>query len=105
MFEFRGPEPVTMPDLSAFQALLGEAFEIRFSDAIVRLSLAEANAIDASGRSGARDPFSLIFHGSDGVMLQGQTYLLHHHVTGDLPIFITPVGRLEGETVYQAVFN
>jgi len=68
------------------------------------LTLTEVNSHPATG-AGIRQPFSLIFSGTPGVVLPQRIYTLTHEVMGTVDIFLVPVGATPAETQYQAVFN
>lgn len=49
--------------------------------------------------------FSLIFRGPANVYLPQQTYRFEHQQMGSFELFISPVGRDEDGTYFEAVFN
>jgi Domain of unknown function (DUF6916) len=57
------------------------------------------------GRSGKRQPFSLVFVGMPGVVLPQQIYSLDHALMGRLSIFLVPIGADAGGTQYEAIFS
>jgi len=54
---------------------------------------------------GMRQPFSLIFSGTPGVVLPQQIYTLTHAEMGTLEIFLVPIGATPAATQYQAIFS
>lgn len=53
-----------------------------------------------------RDPFSLFFDGTKGVLCPQGTYRLRHGDDWEKEIFIVPIGQNDDGTYrYQAVFN
>ena len=55
--------------------------------------------------TGMRQPFSLIFEGTPGVVLPQHIYTLTHAQMGTLDIFLVPIGATPTATQYQAVFS
>ena len=55
--------------------------------------------------AGMRQPFSLIFSGTSGVVLPQRIYSLTHAEIGTLDIFLVPIGATPAATQYQAVFS
>jgi hypothetical protein len=49
--------------------------------------------------------FSLIFRGPNNVYLPQQSYTFEHDALGAFELFITPVGRDEEGTYFEAIFN
>jgi len=53
-----------------------------------------------------RDPFSLIFEGTQGTLCPQGNYLLKHESGWEELLFIVPVGgKPDGNYIYQAIFN
>jgi hypothetical protein len=57
------------------------------------------------GRSGKRQPFSLVFTGPPGVVFRQSMYPFEHASMGRLPIFIVPIGADAEGTQYEAIFS
>jgi len=51
------------------------------------------------------ESFSLLFRGDGGTVHEQRTYLMKHATVGEFDLFLTPVGRSEQGTFYEAVFN
>lgn len=51
------------------------------------------------------ESFSLLFRGDASRVHEQRTYLMKHAAIGEFDLFLTPVGRNEQGTLYEAVFN
>lgn len=49
--------------------------------------------------------FSLLFRGPNDLYLPQQSYTFEHEQIGAFDLFITPVGRDEDGTYFEAIFN
>ena len=91
-----------------FEALEDKRFALHVSDAeVIGLELAAvrrhaANRLEANAK---REPFSLIFVAPDSSHVPQHTYRLANADLGDLTIFLVPIGPVDGQMRYQAVFN
>ena len=88
---------------SLFAPLLGSQFDVRTPDpaaAPMPLRLVDATLANQSPRY---EQFSLLWEGPP-TLAQG-TYRFSHPQTGELEIFIVPVGRTEDTMRYEAIFN
>ena len=57
-------------------------------------------------RGSAREPFSLVFRAANAQYYLPQgVYLLEHEKHDKLPIFLVPIGPLQGGSGYQAIFT
>jgi hypothetical protein len=82
--------------------LVGSTFDVeRPGGERVRVELVDATPLPGRGES-----FSLIFRGPVGVALDQRTYHVEHHVLGDFPLFLVPLGpRDDGAHEFEAVIN
>ena len=92
-----------MLDLAAvtaetFTPCIGEPFVVQLSEGALALELADVAA------AGPR-AFSLLFHGPLAPLLPQGTYPLTNAVSGELALFLVPVGPQAGAMRYEAVFT
>lgn len=94
--------------LSDFMPLISSTFQIQDQlEMTLQLELVEAEKLndlptDLNSRS---ESFSLLFKGSEDMMLPQQIYSLHHTHLGELSLFLVPVARRENGIYYEAIFN
>ena len=94
--------------LSDFAPLIGSAFQIRDQLEMTRqLELIEAKKLnDLPTNSDSRpESFSLLFQGSDDLVLPQRIYGLQHTHLGELSLFLVPVARRTDSICYEAIFN
>ncbi|MEA1673339.1 DUF6916 family protein [Nitrospirillum sp. BR 11163] len=97
-------------DLTAqnFLPLIDQEFTVTYPDYQETLILSKVDHGKKSAAPGRfRDPFSLLFNGTDrNTMLNQHIHPLTHPALGTLEIFLVPLGRNEdGTYFYQAVFS
>ena len=99
-----------MQELSAelFEPRVGQKFSVLFEDPNEKLDieLVEVSRLPETG-IGRPEPFSLLFLGSSNELLPQNTYRLHNEDTGEIDIFIVPLGP-DPETKrlrYEAIFS
>ena len=90
--------------LAQFAAHLSESFTLHHDEGTLNLTLAEARDLGWS-RPGARNAFSLIFHGPAEPVLPQRMYRLAHAAFNLDGIFLVPVGPGGGGMRYEAVFT
>lgn len=93
--------------VSDFVPVVGKPFCLatdESSPAITELLLREAIALPRHA-AGHRDPFCLIFEGSNQQPVGQGVYFLENSEVGKLPIFIVPVGATADTLSYEAIFN
>jgi hypothetical protein len=91
-----------------FSTLVGERFSVEnHGHGRLELTLTEVTRRPQPSleRTGAADPFSLLFSGPRDVLLNQGTYTFIHSALGEHPIFIVPVGSDAKGYIYEAVFN
>ena len=106
--EFIAGEGIRMQLLTceSFAGRAGESFDVAMGDGSIQMTLAEVTPLPARTYPGMmRAPFSLIFRSTTPVVLPQRMYRLKNQSMGALDVFLVPIGRDVGGTVYQAVFN
>ena len=89
----------------SFAPFLETSFEVALvGSPAVALKLASIGTAGA-GLPGAREPFSLIFHGPLTPTLRQGTFTLTHADLGPLSIFLVPIGGLGAAMRYEAIFS
>jgi len=98
-------EIADIKDVSVFTEYVGSLFYIEIDpNQFVEIRLIEAANLSVNTRSPdlpPRVPFSLLFATQGDIELQQQTYRVSHKWLGDLPLFLTPVGRDRVESVFN----
>lgn len=98
-------------ELDTFAGRNGERFAFDAGDgAPVELELTEAEAVGELSVKQARElgkrvPFSLVFRGPAELDLPQATYTLRHAELGELVLFLVPIARDEGGSLFEAVFT
>jgi hypothetical protein len=95
-----------------FERQLGTAFRIFPDDAatpqVVRLTkVTRSQTIAQPGPAGTAQPtpvISLIFSGPSGSGLLQNTYRVEHSQLGVFALFLVPIGPIQGDVCYQAIF-
>lgn len=89
------------------QSLLGQNFQIRFSDATVDLNLEYVQLLMEKHLNPRmkRDAFSMQFRGPRTPTLRQSVYSVHNETLGELTIFLVPLNVAENGVLYEAVFN
>ena len=88
---------------ASFEPLVNQPFSVELEGA-GPMTLVEVESKPHPGNAG-RASFSLLFSGDDAGILPQQVYRLHHDSLGTVEIFLVPVQRQDGKTLYEAVFN
>jgi hypothetical protein len=90
-----------------FAPAVGDSFTLDAGEAgELALELLDARALERDDiPAGGRTPFTVVFRGPAEPLLPQRIYRLEHHAIGTLEIFIVPVDRVEGGTIYEAVFG
>ena len=91
---------------SDFAAHLGQHFRIQL-DGIEPIDLELVSAQESGeAANGKRQPFTLLFLGSESprYLLQ-HIYRLHHSEMGELDVFIVPIGPEGKRMRYEAIFS
>ena len=98
-------ETVSLSTLTAddFSKQVNTVFTFHDGNREGQLTLMSVSTVP--GRSGKRQPFSLVFRGMPGVIFPQRMYSLDHASMGRLPIFIVPIGADAGSTQYEAIFS
>jgi hypothetical protein len=94
-----------------FERHLGTAFQIvaesGSASRLVHLTeviRSQTIAKPGRGASGPTPAFSLTFQGPLGPALLQDTYRVEHPQLGVFPLFVVPIGAIQSEVRYQAVF-
>lgn len=91
-------------EYATFSRHLNDSFTTLQNGAPLELRLVEC--VELPVQPGlARTPFSLIFVGSADRPLTQQIHALSHPATGELGVFLVPIGPGHGGLQYQAVFS
>lgn len=83
-----------------FKIILGSDFvlDLVLDDVEIRKSVEYAGKI--------RDPFSLIFSGTEGYCCPQETYRLQHASGWEVDVFLVPIAELPGRKFqYQAIYS
>jgi hypothetical protein len=98
-------ETASLSTLTAddFKKHVHSVFTFHDGDRECQLTLQSVSVLP--GRSGARQPFSLVFMGMPGVVFDQRVYSFEHASMGRLPIFIVPIGADAEGTQYEAIFS
>lgn len=94
--------------LSDFMPLIGSTFQIQDQlEMTLQLELVEAEKLNdlPTNLESRSESFSLLFKGSEDMMLPQQIYGLHHTHLGELSLFLVPVARRDNGICYEAIFN
>ncbi|HEY3897325.1 MAG TPA: hypothetical protein VGM54_01860 [Chthoniobacter sp.] len=91
--------------LETFSPVVGQIFEVVFTDGRLPLTLADVRSMGAPSREGGRSPFALTFHGKPGLRLPQQIYRLENATLGAKEIFIVQVGDDAQASKFEAIFN
>lgn len=85
----------------------GDAFKIVFDDGTsLDLTLTQLREEKKYASNMPREPFSLIFDGTKGILCPQRIYFLRHGSGWEGEVFLVPVGQNQDGTYrYQAVFN
>src|SRR5438093_10722201 len=87
----------------AFSKHLHKTFTLRRPEgSTMVLELAEVKSIRSTPQN---EQFSLVFQGPASPHLEQRMYSIGSQGTGDLDLFIVPVGKNEKGIVYEVVFN
>jgi hypothetical protein len=89
---------------SSFAPLLGQAF-ILHAGHEVEMVLHAATVLGHRRLEALRDPFSLTFHGRQGLRLPQGIYRFSHPSLGELEIFIAQAADGPKGSEFEAVFN
>ena len=91
-----------LPTLARFARHLASDFHLAAHPGLA-LRLTEAAALDPARPDDHH--FSLLFRGPAQPLLPQAIHTLGHADLGSLAIFLVPLGRDAGGTLYQAIFN
>ena len=98
-------------ELSRFEPLVGERFELTLPDAEpVPLELKEAGpvgelSVKQAAELGKRMPFSLVFRGPAELLLPQGIRTLSHPEIGELSLFLVQLDQTEEASLFEAVFT
>jgi hypothetical protein len=98
-------------ELPRFEPLVGQSFELALDDAEpVALELTEAAPVGElsakqAAELGKRLPFSLVFRGPGGLLLQQGICTLRHPEVGELSIFLVQLAQTPESSLFEAVFT
>lgn len=86
---------------------LKQTFTVSCDDFTVEMVLVETKAwpIRKAPEGVRTDPFALYFKFAGDPFPPQGTYLFANPATGEIPIFVVPVGREKDGILYEAIFN
>ena len=88
-----------------FTPFLNTTFTIALDDGqSVEVVLADVSAA-TGGMVGKREPFSLTFSGTPGLVLPQRIYQFSHPKINAIEIFIVPIASTPQATTYEAIFS
>jgi len=104
------PGLIPMLDLAAvtadiFTPLIGQNFEVVFTDGRLPLTLAEVRPLGTARPGAPRAPFALTFHGAPKVHLPQHIYRLEHPALEAAEIFLVQIAGDADAAKFEAVFN
>ncbi|NUQ28253.1 MAG: hypothetical protein HOQ35_07035 [Acidobacteriaceae bacterium] len=92
--------------LDYFANHVNETFALDLGGANHDLTLVQASPMPFRNRDGlVRAPFRLLFRSTLQIVFPQRTYSLTNATTGQLSIFLVPIGRDVQGVLYEAVFN
>jgi hypothetical protein len=90
----------------SFLPHLNSEFKIGSSTPAIPVKLVEITETKKFGdKRQSFSGFSLIFSGPTGKTINSGMLQLDHHEIGGLQLFISPIGKHDGQVKYQAVFS
>jgi len=103
--------PLDRTSAAIFERHLGSTFQIVAGSAAATqlVHLTGVTRSQTITRTNGKVPestpaFSLIFRGPVGPVLVQDTYQVRHSQLGEFPLFLVPVGPIQAEACYEAVF-
>ena len=97
--------PLESLDHDTFFPLIGHTFASGSAEGRVELVLSAVQKLGHRRADAARDPFSLVFRGPQGLRVEQGTYLLACEGLGEIGIFITQVADGVNGSEFEAVFT
>ena len=94
--------------VAEFTDQVGRTFRLTPADApALDLVLVEARdlSLKTTAPNAKRSPFSLVFLGPKGPVLEQRIYPLENETLGRLEIFLVPIGADADGIKYEAIFN
>ncbi len=96
---------MTQPNKAAFQAVVGDSFNIHFDNGeVVTLTLDELVSKEHLDNDEIEN-FALIFSGPDDKQLVQASFHLVHETLGTQFVFLVPVAQGDGRVDYEAAFS
>lgn len=92
------------PRFDSFEGHEGETFTIADPPPEVALTLTSVTRWGRPFADGARQPFTLHFHGPLEPVRPQSTYRLDHESIGPIDLFLVPLGPDEAGMRYESVF-
>lgn len=90
---------------ATFDPLVGETFDLVFSDGRIPLKLADVRAVVGTMADAKREPFALTFHGDPKLRLQQRIYRIGNAKLGQFEIFLVQIGADATGSQFEAVFS
>jgi len=97
--------PLESVDYYTFFPLIGRTFSSGGGEGRVELVLRVVEKLGHRRADAARDPFSLIFLGPQGLRVPQGTYLLECEGLGEIGLFITQVADGVKGSEFEAIFT
>ncbi len=89
-----------------FASQANTTYELWLGDSAMTLTLVDIQPLAAPQNAAQmRHPFSLIFRSTVQLVLPQRIYRLKNAASGEIEIFLVPIGRDASGVTYQAVFN
>lgn len=97
--------PLESVDHDTFAPLTGQVFSTTTASGRLEIQLGEVKKLGHRRADAARDPFSLIFRGPQGLRLPQGTYVLACESLGEIELFITQVADGPQGSEFEAIFT
>ncbi len=97
--------PLESVDHDTFFPLIGRTFSSGSSEGRVELVLGTVEKLGHRRADAARDPFSLTFHGPQGLRVPQGIYRLDCDEWGEIELFLTQLGDSAKGSEFEAVFT
>lgn len=90
---------------ATFDPLVGETFDVVFSDGRIPLTLAEVRAVAGTMANAKREAFALTFRGEPKLRLPQRIYRFEHATLGQFDIFLVQIGADANSSQFEVIFN
>ncbi len=97
--------PLDTVDHDTFAPLTGQVFITQSGGGRVEVQLESVQKLGHRREEAARDPFSLLFRGQPGMLMQQGTYRFSCEALGEIELFITQVANGARGSEFEAIFT